>query len=397
MNQKLEKYAELLIKKCICTKSKSLVISFPIEAIDFVHIVAQVAYKEGFNDIYYDFNSAKINKYEMEYLKDSELKTSKNFNKSIYDEYAKKNAAFLFLTATNPDAYKGIEKKKLAIANKVTIESYPIYKKKQMTYEVAWCIAGVATDEWAKKVFPKSKNPKKDLWNQIFKLCLVNEKDPIKSWNKKMNNNKKIVDKLNSLEIKKLKYKNNLGTDFEIEFNENIWNGGNATGKDGQELIVNMPTEEVFTSPNKYSANGTVYSSLPLYYNGTIIKDIYLKFKNGKVIDYNASEGKEVLKSILEIKNGNYLGEVALVDITSPISKSKVLFYNTLFDENASCHLALGAGFTECIKSKKTYKELGLNESTTHVDFMVGTKDLEIIAETKDGNITIMKNGKFCI
>ena len=397
MNKKLYKYAELLINKCIPTKSKSLVISFPIEAFDFVTIVSLVAYKKGFTDIYYDFNSSVINSQELTYLKNNDIKNSKRFNKSIYDEYAKKNAAFLFLTTTNIDAYKDIDKEKLALSNKVTIESYPLYKKRQMTYDVAWCIAGVATLSWAKKVFPKSSDPVKDLWNEIFKLCLVNESDPIKSWTNKMKNNAQLVKKLNDMKITKLTYKNKLGTDFSIEFNDNVWCGGNALGKDNQELIVNMPTEEVFTTPNKYTANGIVYASKPLFYNGILIKDFYIKFDKGKVVEYNASNGLDALKSIIDIKNGNYLGEVALVDVTSPISKSNILFYNTLFDENASCHLALGSGFTECIKTKKDLKEIGFNESVTHVDFMVGTPDLEIVAETKDGNVTIMKNGKFCI
>ena len=158
-----------------------------------------------------------------------------------------------------------------------------------------------------------------------------------------------------------------------------------------------MPTEEVFTTPNKYTANGIVYSSKPLVYNSSLIDEFFIEFKDGKVINFDAKIGKDILKSIIEIENGNYLGEVALVDKLSPINQSNILFYETLYDENASCHLALGDGFPECIKSKKTNEELGVNESKTHVDFMIGTDDLEIIAETETDKKLIMKNGTFVI
>ena len=158
-----------------------------------------------------------------------------------------------------------------------------------------------------------------------------------------------------------------------------------------------MPTEEVFTTPNKYTANGIVYSSKPLVYNSSLISDFFIQFKDGKVVNYDAKIGKDILKSIIETENGNYLGEVALVDKNSPINQSNILFYETLYDENASCHLALGDGFPECIKSDKTNEELGVNESKTHVDFMIGTNDLEIIAETETDKKLIMKNGTFII
>ena len=158
-----------------------------------------------------------------------------------------------------------------------------------------------------------------------------------------------------------------------------------------------MPSEEIFTTPNKYTANGIIYASRPLVYNGALINNFWIKFKDGKVIDYDAETGREILESIINIENGNYLGEVALVDKTSPIFKSNTIFYETLYDENASCHLALGEGFTECINTDKTLEEIGFNNSITHVDFMIGTDDLNIVADTNKGKVTIMENGKFVI
>ena len=398
MNKNFEKYANLLIKKCLNIKeNQPLLITAPIECIEFVRIIARTSYEYGVKDIYFDFTDEILKHDTLKYLTKENLKNNRLFNKKIYDEYAKKGAAFLMLYGDNPDGLKDINDDFITESAKISRNSRPIYKKLQLNNEIPWCIASVATKEWAKKVLPNSNDPLNDLWGLIFKMTLVNKNDPIREWDNKIKNNKEIVKKLNNLKITTLHYKNKLGTNFSIGFNDNIWCGAAAITKDKREIIVNMPTEEVFTSPNKFTANGIVYASMPLVYNSSIINDFWIEFKNGKVINYDAKKGKEVLKSIIEIKNGNYLGEVALVDKNSPIAKSNILFYETLYDENASCHLALGEAFTECIKTNKTLKEIGFNESKAHVDFMIGTPDLEIIADTKDGKVTIMKNGKFVI
>ena len=194
---------------------------------------------------------------------------------------------------------------------------------------------------------------------------------------------------MNNKQYKKLTFKNSLGTDLTIELPKNhIWAGGN-TVINGIETIANMPTEEIFTSPYKFGVNGIVYSSKPLVYNGSLIENFYLEFKDGEVVNFDAKIGKETLRQIIEYdENSKYLGEVALVDYDSPISKSNLIFYETLYDENAACHLALGSSYLECIKVPNFNI---VNKSNTHVDFMIGTKDLEVIA---DGEI-IMKDGNF--
>lgn len=399
MNKNFEKYAELLLKRCLSIKKgQPLLISAPIDTIDFVRVVARIALTLGIFDIYFDLDDEILKHDILNNVNKEDLNTSKFFNKKVYDEYAKKGAAFLILCANNPDIMKDIDDEKIAYSSKLIRTSKPIFKKLQLTNDVPWCIASVSTDSWAKKVLPKSPTPREDLWKLIFKMCLVNTKDPIKEWNNKIENNKKLVDKLNKLKITKLYYKNKLGTNFVIGFDNNIWCGAGGNTKDGRQIIVNMPSEEVFTAPNKYTANGKVYASLPLVYNGSLIEDFWIEFKKGKVINYGAKKGASILKSIFEIKNGNYLGEVALVDTSSPISKSGILFYDTLYDENASCHLALGEAYLECVNNKQNFKKMGINKSETHVDFMIGTKDLNIIAETSNNEkITIMKNGKFKI
>lgn len=399
MNENYKKYADLLINRCLSVKpNQPLLISAPIECIDFVRVVATTALKSGVKDIHFDLTDDVLKHEELKYLSNEELTNSKLFNKSIFDEYAKKDAAFLMLYGDDPDIMSDIDKEKIAYTGKLFRTSRPLYKERQLKYEVPWCIASVATEGWAKKVLPNSKTPKEDLWNLIFEMCLVNTPDPIEAWNKKIEMNKLFTEKMNTLKIKKLIYKNDLGTDFEIGFTDNVWCGAGGHSTEDMPIIVNMPSEEIFTSPNKYTANGIVYASKPLVYNSSLINNFWLKFENGKVIDYDAEQGKEVLKSILEIENGNYLGEVALVDVNSPISKSGILFYETLYDENASCHLALGEGFLECIKSDKTLDEVGINKSKTHVDFMIGTDDLNVVAETESKKlVTIIENGSFKI
>lgn len=334
---------------------------------------------------------------QMKYFTKEELINSRFFNKSIYDEYAKKNAAFLMLYANNPDAFNDIDKDIISYTGEINITTRQEYRKKQMNYEVAWCIASVVTHNWAKKVLPNSKDSYTDLWNIVFDLTLVTTPDPIKSWDNKIKTNQTIVKKLNDLKINKLKYTNKLGTNFEIGFSNNKWCGVGEHTTSGKNILVNMPSEEVFTTPNKFTANGRVYASKPLIYNGSLINDFWLEFKDGKVIDFDASVGKEILNSIIQIENGNYLGEVALVDKNSPIAKSNLLFYETLYDENASCHLALGSGFPDCFVDRENLEESGFNDSKTHVDFMIGTDDLKIVADTDNGYVTIMENGEFVI
>ena len=400
MKENLEKYANLLVNRCLALKPKQpLLITAPIESIEFVRIISKKALEVGCNDIYFDWTDDILKHDELKYLSNEDIEISRFFNKSIYDEYAKKRAAFLMLYAENPDLMDDIDSNKIEVASKISRTSRPIYREMQMDYEVAWCIASVSTYGWAKKVLPNSSTPKDDLWNLIFKMCLVDTPDPIVSWNSKIEKNLELVAKLNNSKVRKLHYKNNLGTDFTIGFKNNIWCGADEKLKDdGTPIIVNMPTEEIFTTPSKFSANGKVYASKPLVYNGSLINDFWLEFENGKVIDFDAKIGKEVLKSIINIENGNYLGECALVDVNSPINKSNILFYETLYDENASCHLALGCGFTSCIDGNITLEEAEMNYSKTHVDFMIGTDDLEIIADCENGQkVTIMKNGTFTI
>lgn len=403
MNEKYYKYANLLLKKGLCIKgNQPLVINAPIESIDFIRVLTKVACTLGINDIHYDWYDDDLKHTCLKYYDINAIQKSKFWNKEIHDEYAKKDAAFLFLVTANNNVMKDIDKEKLKVSASTSLKTRKLYREMQENNQVDWCIAAVATEEWGRMIFPNSTKPKDDLWETIFKICLVNNLDPCQSWNEKMQANKEFCQKLTNLNIKSLHYQNSLGTDLIIELSKDaIWCGGSSLIK-GEEPIVNLPTEEVFTTPNKFKTNGTVYCSKPLIHSGIIINDIKLVFKDGKVISYDASSGKEELENILTFdQESAMLGEAALVDYNSPISNSNILFYETLYDENAACHIALGRGFKECLKNGENLEESilessGYNKSQNHVDIMIGTKDLNIIAKTFDNKeIEIFKDGSF--
>lgn len=404
MKELQEKYAGVILNTCLkIKKDQPLFISANYERADFVRILANQAYKIGVKDIYFDLTDVYLKHDALKNLELEDLKLLSFWNKEKWNEYAKKEAAFIMLASETPGLMKDIDPKKL---NDLTIHAYNTRKEfddlrdKSM---VPWCIAAVPTESWAKEVFPTSDSPVDDLWNKIFEICNINEENPKEIWNKKINTLTTITEKLNSFKFKKLKYTNSLGTDFEIELPKNhLWCSGKSILTNGQEVLVNFPTEEVFTSPTYDSAQGIVYSGKPLAYQDNTIDNFWIKFENGIAIDCGAEKGEEVLKNIIEsCPNSNRLGEVALVEHNSSISSSKITFYETLYDENASCHLALGAAFPECIENgpemdKKELEKNKLNDCTNHVDFMIGTDDLNIIGFTEDDEeITIFENGNF--
>lgn len=401
MNRNFEKYAELLLKRCLNLNTpRPLLVTAPIKAIDFVEILTHKAYELGITDIYYDWSDENLKHEQLLHLSDENLLKSPFWSKEIWDEYAKKDAAFLMLYSDDIDLMSDVPEDKITLTANRSRSSRPLFKKRQRVDEVPWCIALVPTLGYAKKVFPNSADPVADAWDAIFKCCLVYEEDPIKAWDEKVKKIQKRCDILNDYQFKSLHYTNSLGTDLTIELPENhIWSGA---GKGG--LIVNMPSEEVFTSPKYDGINGIVYSARPLVYNGVLIENFSFTFENGRIVKVEAENGKEILENMISTDEGsNYLGEVALVDYDSPISNTNIIFYETLYDENASCHLAIGDSFPTCLlngenMSAAELKEHGLNNSLVHTDFMVGNFDLKIVGTTKDNReILIFNNGNFVL
>ena len=328
----------------------------------------------------------------------TDIDNSPYFNKSIWDEYVKKGASFLMFETEIPNLNNDIDPKKISYATKVQRTTKPLYRKLQLQCKLAWCIASYPGEAWAKSIYKNDEYAYDKLKSAIYKMCMIDKDNPVEEWDNLINKNTKIINKLNSLNLEKLHYKNSLGTDLEIYLPENYL----YSGARDELCIVNMPSYEVFTSPVYNKTNGIVYSSKPLFYNDACIDSFWLKFQDGKVIDFDAKVGKEVLEEIINSDDYScYLGEAALVEAGSPIDAMNINFGTTLIDENASCHLALGAGFSECIQNGTSMneKELfshGINVSKQHVDFMIGTDDLNIIGNTHDGKeVKIFENGKF--
>ena len=405
MKELQEKYARVLLETCLkVERNQPLLISYNIERSDFVRVVTKIAYELGIKDIYYDVQDPYLKHEALKNLEIDELKKLSFWNKKIWDDYAKKDAAFLMLASETPGLMKDIDSKKMSAMAKYSYETRKEFDKLRDQSKLAWCIAAVPTTPWARELFPEEENPVDVLWNKIFDICSIKEQDPVKIWNEKIAKLSMRGKKLTDYQFKSLKYKSSNGTDFTIDLPKNhIWASGKETLASGKEVLVNFPTEEVFTSPDCLSANGVVYSSKPLAYQDVIIDKFYITFKEGKVESCHAEEGENTLKAMIDIcENSNRLGEVALVPYDSPISNTNQIFLETLFDENAACHIALGDSFPECVENGPTiekdvlFKEYHLNKCDSHVDFMIGNKDLSIIGITEDHReVPIFEEGNF--
>lgn len=313
---------------------------------------------------------------------------------------------FIFIDSDDPDGLKGVNQKKIA---QVSRKVYPIMKplRDERDNKYQWTIVGASSPAWAKKVFPNLPKRKavEKLWDAILFTSRCNE-DPIKAWKEHNDTLAKHSKALNHLNLDYLEYKSSNGTDFKVWLNEKvIWEaGGETTLGSNIYFNPNIPTEECFTSPIKGKAEGIVFSTKPLSYNGQLIENFSIRFKDGKAVEVHAEKNEALLKEMIAMdENAGYLGEVALVPFTSPINQTGILFYNTLYDENAACHLALGAGFTNLVKNYEKYTNdelhaMGVNDSSIHVDFMIGSKDLSIVGTTRDGKkVQIFKDGVWAI
>lgn len=405
-NQMLKKYAKLAIKMGVnIQEHDTLVINSPIDCAEFAREIAQAAYNCGAKNVVVHYNDQKLQKIILNNNSIETLSEVPNWSSESYNYYARTGANFISISSSDPDAFKGIPMEKIAASQKAKQLALKEYYENSMSNKVRWCVLSIPSEPWAKKVFPHLpiEDAMDKLWEVIFSVVRVDTEDPIQSWVNHNNNLNKKIEFLNKNSFKTLHYKNNKGTNLSVELPKgHLWLGGGEKSASGIEFNANMPTEEVFTLPKKDGVNGTVVSSKPLSYGGNLIDDFSLTFKDGKVIDFSAKEGHDVLKELLDSDEGSkFLGEVALVPVDSPVSNSGIVFYNTLFDENASCHFAFGKAYPSCLAfgTEMTDEELSahnVNNSIIHVDFMVGTDDLEITGMTHNkDSITIFKNGNW--
>lgn len=404
--QMLEKYARLIVLTGInLQKNQVLVIHSPIECASVTRRVAEIAYQEGAKDVVVFWKDELFSKTRYLHAPEEIFDQFPEWQKEFYLSYVRQGAAFLSISASDPELMKGVNPERIARAQKASNVALKEYRDRLMSNQNAWCVISVPTVAWAKKVFPDVSGDEalEKLWEAIFKAVRADQVDPVSAWEEHKANLKRSMEFMNSNRFKSLHYTNTLGTNLVIDFPEDhLWVAGAGFTPEGVEFIANMPTEEIFTLPLKTGVNGRVVSSMPLNYNGNLIENFTLTFKEGQIVDFTAKKGLEALKSLIETDEGShYLGEVALVPYNSPISNSKILFYNTLFDENASCHLAIGKAYPVCLKdgenlSKEELEKAGGNDSLVHEDFMIGTADLEIIGTNAEGEkIPVFNKGNF--
>lgn len=399
-------YAQIAVEIGVnLQKGQTLVVSTPIECADFAREIASVAYDVGAKDVVMVYNDELFARLRYDKAAVSVFDEFPSWRKNMLDGYARDNAAFITIAANDPEIMKGVNQEKLMRAKKSAGIALLDYRARLMANRNRWCVISRPTISWAKKVFPNlsEKEAFVALDKAIMKATRVDDDNAKTNW---INHSQELTlrcDFLNKHNFKCLKYKNSLGTDLIVTLaNNHIWCGGFEEAEDKIIFAPNLPTEEVYTMPDREGTDGVVYSSRPLVYQGNLIEDFSLVFKNGKVTEFSAKKNEKLLEELLKTDDGaSYLGEVALVPIDSPINKSGILFYNTLFDENASCHLAFGKAYPTCLKGGVDMDSVelvksGANDSILHEDFMIGTEDLSVVGVTHEGEeIQVMKDGNF--
>lgn len=409
LNKKIKEYAALLVNVGLNVQKGQIVcIRTPVECSDFAEMCAEEAYKAGSREVIVIWINDKLSRMRYSYADDSVFDSFPEWEKQQFDYLAENKAAVLNIYAADPEALSGIDSSKISRSSKARGLALKKYYEAQMSNEFQWCIGSIPIPSWSKKVFPDNTNESEVetmLWEAIFKTVHISGNgDSVQRWREHIKNNAELCRKLNSFNFKLLEYKSELGTDFTCELPEgHLWLGAAEKTKDGVAFVANMPTEEIFTAPKKHGINGKIVASKPLCIDGAVIDGIKFTVKDGKIIHAEADKGNDTLQKAITLDEGaSYFGEIALVPFDSPISSMNILFYNTLFDENASCHMAFGEAYP-CIKngnemSRKELDEHDLNYSITHEDFMIGTRKLSIVGIDHDGNrIQIFKDGNFAI
>lgn len=401
----MQKYARLIAQKGVnVQKGQEVVVNASLDQPEFVKMVVEECYKKGASKVMVEWAYQPLTKLNYRYRSVKTLSTMENWEVEKLKNRVEKLPAIIYIESDDPDGLKGVDQSKVAKAQQAC---YPIIKplRDQMENKYQWCIAAVPGEAWAKKVFPGERVNRavEKLWDAILYTSRADGENPVQAWNEHNADLKKRYDYLNSLGIKSLHYTASNGTDFTVGLIEDaLFMGGSEKTLGGVEYNPNIPSEEVFTSPKRGEAEGIVYATRPLSYRGQLIDNFSIRFEKGKAVEVHAEQGEELLKQMVSMDEGaGYLGECAFVPFDSPIRNSEITFFNTLFDENACCHLALGAGFENCIKDYEKYtleecEKKGINDSMIHVDFMIGSEDLNITAHTSDGrDVPIFRNGNW--
>ncbi|MBQ4575705.1 MAG: aminopeptidase [Clostridia bacterium] len=404
---KLNEFAHLLVEIGMnVQKGQTPRISSPIECAPLARKCVAACYECGAKEVIMEWSDDFITRQKYLYADETVFGEYPSFMKSKLDWLLERNAPVLSIIGADPEMLKGIDPNRIQTWQRTAGQPTKAFYDAMTAGQFQWSIGAHPTKAWAEKVFPalKGEDAIDALWDAIFKVCrITGDGKAVERWKEHIEATARRANMLNEYNFKTLHYTNSLGTDLVITLPENhIWAGGSEKSKSGVEFVANIPTEEIFTAPQYDGVNGRVYSAMPLALDGNLVDRFYMEFKDGKIVGLHADIGEEYLKRSTTVDEGSsYLGEVALVPFDSPIRNTEILFYNTLFDENASCHLAYGSAYPTCVNGgemldEDEQKKLGLNQSITHIDFMVGTADLSIIGTTHDGkDIPVFIDGNF--
>lgn len=403
----LEKYAEVAVNIGLnIQKGQELIINASLDSVLLTRKIVEKAYKAGAKNVLVEWSDDQITLTKFMCAPDEAFEKFPKWKADGYVEMAKNGAAFLNVSAPNPDLLSDVDPARIGNWRKTSAIAMKEFSNQIMSGKVNWSSVATPSKEWAKKLFPESNEDEgiSKLWDYIFKITRSSMSDPVEAWENHGKKLKKRLEYLNSKRYKKLIYTGD-GTDLTIQLPDtHVWIGGGSTTEGGIFFVPNIPTEEVFTAPLRDGVNGIVKSTMPLNYGSSLIENFSFTFENGKVIDFSAEKGYETLKRMLATDEGAlHLGEVALVPNDSPISNTGIVFYNTMYDENASCHLALGNVYQSCVEdgnkmNSEDLKNNNLNTSLIHVDFMIGSPTLSINGETLDGKLEpIFTDGNWSI
>lgn len=408
MNQKIyEEYAKLAVEIGINLKEgQDVEITASTKCADFVKEIVKVCYADKARSVKVEWLNEEIDKLRWLYEDEKVMSEVLTWQEEKAKHRAETLPCKIYVDDADPDAYNGIDLKKYAAVRKAR---YSVLKKYSDMEDNRnqWVIVAIPSVKWAKKVFPALSDDEavSKLWEAIIKTMRLDQKDPVQAWKDHIDDLQEKSNKLNEMNLDYLEYKSSNGTDLTLKLQPNhYWISARETNMLGNDFTANMPTEEVFTMPKRDGVDGVVVSTKPLSLQGQLVENFKVTFKDGKCVEVTAEKGQDVLENMLNMdENSRHLGEVALVPYDSPINQTGLLFSNTLFDENACCHLAFGEAFKNNIRgyenmSEEDFKKVGFNESINHVDFMIGSDDLDIVGVDHDGNrYQIFKNGVWAI
>ncbi len=400
----MQKYAEFAVKVGVNVQpGQNFIIQCPVDGAEFARACAKAGYEAGAKRVEVRYNDEKVSRLQMEHTKEEVLCDVKPWQLRSYLDYAEDEGSVCILNiiARDPEIYKGLDGEKIQKANLAQRKALKEWQEYTMNSLIQWCIVAIPTVAWATKVFPNVPEDEavEKLWAAIFQVCRVNEKtDVVQEWKTHTARTAARRDRMNELDLVSIHLKGENGTDLTVGLADDaVWEGANEMAhKTKVPFIANIPTEEVFCAPHKDKVNGIAKSTRPYVYNGEIIENFTVVFENGKVISHTAEKGEDLLGKLLDSDDGSRrIGEIALVPASSPIRTSGVLFYNTLFDENAACHIAFGRGYPTNIKggtemNTEQLLEKGLNNSAIHEDVMIGSQDMTITGTTRNGETVLL-------